>query len=96
MQIYGTATRREEMVSMISDQPMALQEIASMLHADIKDVVEDIQHLRYAVRPKKIHVEPAACRACSFVFRDRRRGKTPTKCPCCKGERINPNKYLIK
>ncbi len=74
---------------------LPLQELATLLRADVRDVIEDLEHIRRSVRPQRLVLVPASCRNCGFVFKERSRAKTPSKCPRCRQERIEPAKYRI-
>jgi len=62
-----------------------------------KDVAEHLTHLERSIRAEglQLHVEPASCIACNFVFRDRARLTRPGACPRCRSTRIDPPAFRI-
>jgi len=55
---------------------------------DMFEILEDLKHIKYSIKPKKLKMKPAQCKKCAFIFKERSRVKKPSKCPSCKGEWI--------
>ncbi|NQU98692.1 transcriptional regulator [Candidatus Woesearchaeota archaeon] len=89
-------TRREEIVQLLTERESSLQAIANHFRTDLKEILEDVQHVEQTIRPKKLMRKPAACKSCGFPFKERNRIKTPSKCPRCRKEWIQPALFRIE
>jgi predicted Zn-ribbon and HTH transcriptional regulator len=80
---------RRQLIDMLAEQPRSVSSIARELGLKRGDVEDDFHHLIRSARAAGhlVHIEPARCRICGFVFDDRRLAK-PSKCPACRGSRI--------
>ena len=45
---------------------------------------------------KKLKINPAYCRKCNFVFKERSKISKPSKCPRCKSEWIEAQMFSIQ
>lgn len=89
-------TRRQEIIDWLSKTPTSLQNIANFYKTDLKDILEDVEHIRESIKPKKLKMVPPYCKKCGFVFKERNRIKTPSKCPKCKSEWIEAPLFRIE
>jgi predicted Zn-ribbon and HTH transcriptional regulator len=90
-------TRREEMEQLLKERPWTPKELADHFGADINEIVEDLAHVKRSVRPPlKFKFQPSRCRSCGFMFEERSKLKTPSKCPRCKGESIDDARFFIR
>lgn len=46
-------------------------------------------------RGKTLQVEPARCLRCGFSFATRSRLTTPSRCPTCRSERVDPPRFHL-
>jgi transcriptional regulator len=85
-------TRRQRIADLLSMEARSVEGLAAEFRIHPKDVEHDLESLERTLRRdgKRIRIDPARCRRCSFVFADRTRYSTPTKCPKCKASRIEP------
>ena len=85
-------TRREEIERILEKEPSSIFHLAHYFGCEIKDILEDLEHIKRSVKsPKKFKFIPAYCKNCGFQFKERSRVKPPTKCPKCRSESIvNP------
>lgn len=61
-----------------------------------KEVLEHLPHLaRSLAHSGRFVIQPSECLDCGFVFRKRKRFKTPGRCPVCRSEGITETKYGI-
>lgn len=62
-----------------------------------KDVLVHLEHLARSLeaRGETLHIDPARCLACEYVFHDRRALGRPSRCPRCKGERIEAPRFGV-
>jgi transcriptional regulator len=90
-------TRRQEITEVLRNGTASLQDIAVILGVNIKAVFEDIPHIEKSVRPQeKLVITPAECRRCGFIFKDRQKIRTPSRCPKCKNVRIKDPVFRIE
>jgi hypothetical protein len=62
-----------------------------------KEVLVHLEHLARSLeaRGETLHIEPAKCLSCQYVFADRRALGRPSRCPRCKGERIEAPRFEV-
>ena len=89
-------TRREEIGRLLRARPHSPLELARQVKAPVKTVLADLEHVRRGLRPGEAWVvDAAACRSCGFVFRERSRLSTPSRCPECRSEDIADPSFAI-
>lgn len=81
-------TRRQELIAQLENGPATLRELAERLGLRVRDVVDDLEHIRRSLGDRKLRVDPAVCLKCNYAFEDRRRLTRPSRCPNCRKERI--------
>ena len=76
---------RKDLITLLLDNPLRLSEIARLYSVPLKDVADDMAHLRKTLKQSayRLHVIPAECRRCGFVFSAEKLSK-PSKCPQCR------------
>ena len=90
-------TRRQEIAEILRCEALSLQDLSVFLKVHIKEILEDIPHIEKSVQPQeRLVIVPAQCRKCGFTFKDRRKVKTPSRCPKCKGTRIKVPLFQIQ
>jgi len=89
-------TRREEIIKLLEERELSLQSIANKFCVDLKEILEDLEHVEKSIRPKKLKRRHAECKNCGFVFKERSKIKKPSKCPRCKKEWIQPAVFRIE
>ncbi len=89
-------TRREEIIKQLRVKALSVEDISVIFGAYAKDILEDLQHIAKSVRPReKLVMQPAQCKKCGYVFTKRSKVQTPSKCPQCKGDWIQPPLFKI-
>lgn len=73
----------------VLQEPRTVSSLARELGLRRQEMEEDLRHAIRSARAagEEIHVEPARCKGCGFVF-DSDRLTKPGKCPACRGTRI--------
>jgi hypothetical protein len=69
-----------------------------MLDIRERQVEEHLAHVVKTVardKTRRFILDPAHCQDCDFVFRDRRRLTSPSRCPHCRSEGITAPRYGI-
>ena len=88
-------TRRQTIIELLRQGPISPQNIANKLGITMKELMEEMPHVKKTLHPIKIKVIPAFCKKCGFVFKERSRLKPPTKCPSCRSEWIEKGKFSL-
>lgn len=62
-----------------------------------KEVLGHLEHIERSLtaRGEKLVVVPAACLGCGYAFEDRRAFGKPSRCPRCRGERIEAPRFGV-
>jgi hypothetical protein len=78
-------TRREEIFMVLKKERRTAQELANYYKVELWEIIEDLKHLAKSVRPSfELRMFPACCKKCRFIFKERSKIKSPSKCPRCK------------
>jgi predicted Zn-ribbon and HTH transcriptional regulator len=90
-------TRRQEIIEILKGEALSLQDLSILLKVHIKEILEDIPHIEKSVQPQeRLIIVPSQCQQCGFTFKERRKIKTPSRCPKCKGTWIKPPLFQIQ
>jgi len=76
---------------------MTAMEISQAVRIPEKEVYRHLPHIQKSVagQGKELLVTPCTCRACGFVFKERRRLTRPGRCPRCRESRIDSPVFRI-
>jgi predicted Zn-ribbon and HTH transcriptional regulator len=90
-------TPRQAIARVLAEAAHSAHELSALVHIPEKDVASHLEHLARSLRRHggRLEVEPARCRDCDYVFRDRRRLSRPTACPRCDGEHLTSPLFWI-
>ena len=90
-------TIRQEIINFLSTGEYEVRDISQKLRIPEKEVYTHLDHIvrSLAGRQKKLHVTPAYCISCGFVFAKRNRMKKPGRCPKCRSEYIQEPKFRV-
>jgi len=85
-------TLRQQIAALLQEEPMTAMEISRAVRIPEKEVYRHLPHIQKSVagQGRELLVTPCTCRACGFVFKERRRLTRPSRCPRCRHIRINP------
>ncbi len=91
-------TIRSALRRALRDAPATARELSVAVGIREKDVAEHLAHLARSLahEGEELVVEPAACIACGYVFRERSRLERPGACPRCRSTRIDPPVFRIE
>lgn len=80
-----------------SQTPLTALELSGLIGVPHRQVAEHLTHLERSGQAQggALQVLPARCVACEFVFRDRDRFAKPSRCPECRSERIEPQRFSL-
>jgi predicted Zn-ribbon and HTH transcriptional regulator len=91
-------TPRQRIVDLITGNRLSSYQLAQMLGIPERQVEEHLTHVVKTIardKTRKFILDPARCQDCYFVFRDRRRLASPSRCPNCRSEGIAAPRYGI-
>lgn len=95
----ATETSRQRIVEILRREEMGFEELRRELEVPARALEEDLRHVERSLRrgSERLRIDPAACRACGFVFRDRvsKHLHAPSRCPRCRSERISDPRFRI-
>lgn len=83
-------TRRQRVTELLKEDEWTFDALRRELELPVHVLSEDLAHIDKSVRNEgvRLHVEPARCPPCGFVFHDRRRFTPPGRCPKCRNQRL--------
>jgi len=90
-------TIRQQMTALLSHEQHSALGLSAALKIREKEVYDHLSHIRrsLASQKMKLHIQPARCLECRYVFDNRARLTKPGKCPRCKGTHIEDPKYRV-
>ena len=89
-------TPRQRLIELLIGTRLATHQLAQMLGIPERQVEEHLTHVVKTIardKTRKFILDPARCQDCDFVFRDRRRLTSPSRCPQCRSEAIAAPRY---
>ena len=90
-------TIRQRMIRLLEQETMTARELSKALRISEKEVVAHLDHAAKSVQPpKRLIIEASTCQQCGFVFRNRRRFSSPSRCPECRHEGITRPEFSIR
>ncbi|WP_437950914.1 transcriptional regulator [Sorangium sp. So ce296] len=62
-----------------------------------RDVTPHLEHLARSLRARgeRLSIAPARCLGCGYAFDERRSLAKPSRCPACRGERIEAPRFRV-
>ena len=88
-------TRREEIIRILENEERTAKELANQYETILADILKDLDHIKYSIKPRQLKMKPPYCKKCGFVFVERSRVKSPSRCPKCKSEWIQAPLFRI-
>ncbi|MFH0868130.1 MAG: transcriptional regulator [Candidatus Woesearchaeota archaeon] len=89
-------TRREEIIEILTKKEKTAQELANNFRVELFEILVDLKHIKYSIKPRKLLQKPAQCKKCAFIFEERSKVKKPSKCPRCKSEWIMASLFRVE
>jgi len=89
-------TRRQQIIEILQQNKQSAQQLANYFQCELREIIEDLQHIEKSIKPKKLKSTPACCKSCNFVFKERSKISKPGKCPRCKSEWIEAQMFFIQ
>ena len=90
-------TIRQQIITLLSKEVCSARDLSQMLRIQEKEVYSHLSHIARSVASQghKLIVVPSRCLVCGYVFDKRKRFTRPSRCPRCKGERIDEPRYEV-
>ncbi|MBW2019254.1 MAG: transcriptional regulator [Deltaproteobacteria bacterium] len=90
-------TIRQQMITLLSKAMCSARDLSQMLGIQEKEVYGHLPHIARSVASQKqqLVIRPSRCLVCGYVFDNRKRFARPSRCPCCKKERIDEPRYQV-
>lgn len=91
-------TPRQRIIDLITGARLSSYQLAQMLGIRERQVEEHLAHVVKTIardKTRRFILDPARCQDCGFVFRERRRLTSPSRCPQCRSEAIAAPRYGI-
>ena len=88
-------SRRQDIIKLLSTQPMTLKELAEYFRLPAKDLLVDLQFIPRILSRGKFTTDPSVCKNCGYVFKDREKKTRPNKCPKCRYEKMTEPVFSI-
>jgi predicted Zn-ribbon and HTH transcriptional regulator len=92
-------TIRQQLMHLLTGTQRSASELAGMIGAPEREIEEHLAHVvRSLARDttRRFLLDPSRCHDCGFVFRERVRLTTPSRCPTCRSEAIAPPRFRIE
>jgi predicted Zn-ribbon and HTH transcriptional regulator len=91
------ATVRAALKKALRSGLLTARELSARVSAPEKQIAGHLEHLARSLRAggERLHVEPARCLECPFVFRKRDRLTRPSRCPVCRSEHLDGPRFTI-
>ena len=91
-------TPRQRIIDVITGTRLSSHQLAQMLGIRERQVEEHLIHVVKTIardKARRFILDPAFCQDCDFVFLDRSRLTSPSRCPHCRSEAITAPRYGI-
>ncbi len=91
-------TLRRAMLDHLREGPLTSRDLSGLLGIREKDVSAHLEHLVRSLKrsDERLHVEPAECLGCGYIFADRKRLTRPSACPKCRAQRIEAPIFSLR
>jgi predicted Zn-ribbon and HTH transcriptional regulator len=89
---------REALRRALREGPATAHDLSRAAGIRERDVPSHLEHLARSLARggERLAVDPPACIACGFAFRERTRLTRPGACPACRSTRIDPPTFRIE
>jgi predicted Zn-ribbon and HTH transcriptional regulator len=93
----ATETPRQAIRRLLAAGPHTAHDLSALVHLPEREIAPHVEHLARSLRrgDERLEVEPARCRDCGYVFRDRHRLARPSACPSCRSEYLTAPVFRI-
>jgi len=90
-------TLRQRIMAELEKGPMTARDLSKAIRISEKEVIAHMEHAAKSIQPpRRLIIESPVCHKCGFVFSDRRRFSSPSRCPQCRHEGISQPAFRIE
>lgn len=91
-------TVRQKMIELLSEDEMDARALSREVGIREKEVYDHLTHIArsLAAKGQKLHINPAQCLSCGYVFKNRKRFTRPGRCPSCRNSHLLSPSYFIE
>lgn len=92
-----TETVRHAIVEELRKGALTARDLAARIGLLERDTVPHLEHLERSLRGRgeRFELLAARCLGCGYSFEDRRALSKPSRCPRCRGERIEAPRFRV-
>ena len=92
------STIREQLAAELRKGWVTARQLSTLVRISEKVVPGHLEHVRKSApgAGERFELEPAVCLKCDYVFEERGKLTLPSRCPRCKGERIDPPRFRLR
>ena len=92
------ATIRKQILFLLETEECSARDISAEIGIPEKAVYDHLSHLRRSLQSegRKLHLTPASCLACDFVFTKRDRLNPPGRCPACRSTHLSDPLFSVR
>ena len=85
-------TIRKYIIALLEEHTMSAKELSGIIRVPEREIYDHLDHIRKTLHKtsQRLHVEPARCEKCGFIFQKRAKLSKPGKCPLCHSQLILP------
>jgi len=90
-------TIRHSIMTLLAGETVSALDISREVRIPEREVYGHLEHIRRTLRVTglRLHLAPAVCGECGFVFHKRTRLTKPGKCPACRSSHISEPLYSL-
>ncbi|MBI3610910.1 MAG: transcriptional regulator [Nitrospirae bacterium] len=89
-------TVRQFIIAELEKGSMTARDLSKAIRIPEKEANAHMEHVAKSLHsPKRLIIEPPVCNKCGFIFSERRRFTSPSRCPRCRHEGIQPPAFRI-
>jgi len=87
-----------QILEMLKKSSYTAKQLADIFECDLREIIEDLEHVFKTAKMLGLRMvaQSAQCNSCGFVFKEREKLRTPSKCPECRSEDIKEPVFRIK
>lgn len=90
-------TVRQRIIIELENGLMTVRDLSKAIRVSEKEIMGHMEHVAQSLQtPRRLIIEPSICNKCGFIFSERRRFSSPSRCPQCRHEGISQPIFRIE
>jgi len=90
-------TIRQRIAAELETGWKTVRDLSKSVRISEKEAIAHLEHVDRSLQPpKRLTIDPPLCHKCGFAFLGRRRFSSPSRCPRCRHEGIQPPAFRIE